>query len=421
MSSIQRTLPSLTITQEKPFRHHDIKLATVQHRAIREPCMEQERALRCHNMTLQVQVRISTKVQEVKTACTVAQGVKRRIEKTEEKTCSVFYQLLPLIGEGTAANVYKAAEYETSNQRETGRFVAIKINNTEHYLSAIVETSAYKRCVGIPQIVELIESRIWNASLTQYALVFPLLESLFKTYLHKTNPRDACPKMPYAEFKSIAHQLLAGVANLERVAVIHRDIKPENILIKRHPKTNAPEIQICDLGTACGEGIPDFFPNTNIHLGTITYRAPEYDFLPTHTQSVDMWSVGCTLFELFTGYRLFVLSGDTDADKSDHLRLIIKECGYPPAHWLSHRSYVSQQLSRSNAQGKKRLRYSFNNQRSWWPPHSWQDRIRIASGAHRKISIKETECLINLLASMLKYTDRIAPQKALQHRYFSSN
>ena len=63
------------------------------------------------------------------------------------------------------------------------------------------------------------------------------------------------------------------------------------------------------------------------YIVTRNYRAPELFFgTSNYDCSIDIWSLGCTLFELFTRTQLF--RGDEEGDQVIQ-QLIIK--GYPTA------------------------------------------------------------------------------------------
>ncbi|KAI8831371.1 kinase-like domain-containing protein, partial [Chytridium lagenaria] len=86
--------------------------------------------------------------------------------------------------------------------------------------------------------------------------------------------------------------------------IFHRDIKPENILIKDQ------NIKIADLGSC--RGIHSKQPYTE-YIATRWYRSPEcllcdgiYNF------KMDVWSVGCVLYEIMTKMPLFPGSNELD-------------------------------------------------------------------------------------------------------------
>ena len=86
--------------------------------------------------------------------------------------------------------------------------------------------------------------------------------------------------------------------------ICHRDLKPENILVKNDV------IKICDLGSA--KVIKNGSRQKNSpYVVSRYYRAPEL-LLASHKYglSIDIWSVGCILFEIFTNMVLF--PGDSE-------------------------------------------------------------------------------------------------------------
>jgi serine/threonine protein kinase len=89
---------------------------------------------------------------------------------------------------------------------------------------------------------------------------------------------------------AIEQQIIKAVAYIHSMGVVHRDIKPGNILIK------LGQIKLCDFGLSAfisSEGLTG-------NVGTHYYKAPEVMF-GNYTHKVDIWSLGCTLYELKYG------------------------------------------------------------------------------------------------------------------------
>lgn len=92
-------------------------------------------------------------------------------------------------------------------------------------------------------------------------------------------------------------QLLIALRHLRRNNVLHADIKPDNILINdKHNK-----VKLCDFGSAMVMGENDVTP----YLVSRFYRAPEVILGLKYEFGMDMWSIGCVVYELFTGRILF--------------------------------------------------------------------------------------------------------------------
>lgn len=97
----------------------------------------------------------------------------------------------------------------------------------------------------------------------------------------------------------ITREIANGLQYAHDQGVIHRDIKPANILLRRgHPL-------IADFGIAkafAGAYAEDLtITQTGISLGTPAYMSPEQAFTQgVVDQRVDVYSLGCLLFELLT-------------------------------------------------------------------------------------------------------------------------
>lgn len=65
-------------------------------------------------------------------------------------------------------------------------------------------------------------------------------------------------------------------------------------------------VKICDLGTAIDrEDAATAHAQVTPYLISRFYRAPEVILGMDYDYAIDVWSIGCTLFELFTGKILF--------------------------------------------------------------------------------------------------------------------
>ena len=100
-----------------------------------------------------------------------------------------------------------------------------------------------------------------------------------------------------------ALRICKGLAYLHKQKIIHGHIKPENILVSR--EVNGPDrfhnqVKIADFSMA-GLVRGFFHPSPNIKGGTLRYMSPEQVKKKETTFRSDIFSLGVTLYELFTG------------------------------------------------------------------------------------------------------------------------
>ncbi|XP_046585162.1 LOW QUALITY PROTEIN: serine/threonine-protein kinase PRP4 homolog [Haliotis rubra] len=97
--------------------------------------------------------------------------------------------------------------------------------------------------------------------------------------------------------RSYSQQLFLALKLLKRCSILHADIKPDNILVNESKLV----LKLCDFGSASHVSENDITP----YLVSRFYRAPEIIIGMGYDHAIDMWSVGCTIYELYTGKILF--------------------------------------------------------------------------------------------------------------------
>lgn len=135
-------------------------------------------------------------------------------------------------------------------------------------------------------------------------LVFEYMDKDLKKYMDTQGDRGALNPIT---IKSFMHQLLQGIDFCHTNRVLHRDLKPQNLLIN-----NKGMLKLADFGLARAFGIPvNTFSNEVV---TLWYRAPDVLLgSRTYNTSIDIWSAGCIMAEMYTGRPLF--PGTTNEDQ----------------------------------------------------------------------------------------------------------
>ena len=214
--------------------------------------------------------------------------------------------------------------------------------------------------------------------------------------------------------RSYAQQMFLGLSLLQKCNILHADLKPDNILVNEARTT----LKICDLGSAAdasdGKEITPY-------LVSRFYRAPEVMLGIPYDFGIDMWSVGCTLFELYTGKILF-----TGRNNNQMLRSMMECRGKFPLKMLKKAEFGAvhfddksldfKSVERDKVTGRDVVRL-VNFQR---PTRDLKQRVMAAApkGADDG-EMKELGMFVDLLEQCLALNPekRLPAVKALQHPF----
>ncbi|KAF2756312.1 Pkinase-domain-containing protein [Pseudovirgaria hyperparasitica] len=219
------------------------------------------------------------------------------------------FQQLEKLGEGTYATVFKG------RNRQTGEFVALKeihLDSEEGTPSTAIREISLMKELKHENIVSLHDVIHTENKLM---LVFEFMDKDLKKYMDSRGDRG---QLDPPTIKSFMYQLLRGIAFCHENRVLHRDLKPQNLLIN-----TKGQLKLADFGLARAFGIPvNTFSNEVV---TLWYRAPDVLLgSRTYNTSIDIWSAGCIMAEMYTGRPLF--PGTTNEDQ---LQKIFRLMGTP--------------------------------------------------------------------------------------------
>jgi serine/threonine protein kinase len=199
------------------------------------------------------------------------------------------FELLGRTGQGSMSKVWRARD------RDSGRTICLKILDKEKTAKFEARFPGLKRpsegviCMGMrhKNIVQTFEHGL--TTLKEPYLVMELVDGMGLNFLIETSS----PQLE-GHRVDILSQFADGLEHIHKQGFLHRDICPRNVMI-----TKEGVVKIIDMGLAVPNN-PDFCKPGN-RTGTPMYLAPELIKRQTTDHRVDLFALGVTAYEMFTG------------------------------------------------------------------------------------------------------------------------
>ncbi|KAJ1979017.1 U4/U6 small nuclear ribonucleoprotein prp4 [Dimargaris verticillata] len=240
------------------------------------------------------------------------------------------YHVYNNLGKGVFSTVFKARDKANDDHD-----VAIKVIRSNHTMYragqkeiAIINKLAAADPEDRKHCIQLLRHFEYRGHL---CLVFESLSMNLRDVLKKYG-RDV--GLNLKAVRTYAQQLFIALTLLHKCRVLHADIKPDNILVNDAKNL----LKLCDFGSASDVHENDITP----YLVSRFYRAPEIILGLSYDYAIDVWSVGCTLYELLTGKILF-----PGRSNNQMLRLMMELKGRFPTRMLKRGQFTGQHFDAS--------------------------------------------------------------------------
>ncbi|KAK6495492.1 dual-specificity tyrosine-(Y)-phosphorylation regulated kinase [Arthrobotrys musiformis] len=298
------------------------------------------------------------------------------------------YEVIDVLGKGSFGQVVRCIDHKT------GGLVAVKIirNKKRFHQQALVEVNILQKL------------REWDPgdqhSLVKFTQSFYFRGHLcISTELLGMNLYEFIKSNDFRGFslrliRRFTKQLLNSLVLLKGHRVIHCDLKPENILLA-HPMQS--DIKVIDFGSSCLE-----HEKVYTYIQSRFYRSPEVILGMTYGLPIDMWSLGCILAELFTGYPIF-----PGENEQEQLACIMEVFGPPEKHLIEK---SSRKKLFFDSFGKPRMIVSSKGRRRRPSSKTLQQAIKC-----------DDEAFLDFLSGCLRWDPdkRIKPEDAIQHEFIT--
>jgi mitogen-activated protein kinase 1/3 len=213
--------------------------------------------------------------------------------KFEQKIIGNKYKLIRKLGKGSYGCVYECMDIKT-----TKRFAIKKIDDIESNSDVkrvireimVLKAFQHENLLAVKAIHLEEKDKFFNVWLVTDLMDFDMFKVI----------RKGRNELTEEHIQYIMYQIFLGMYVLHQNNIVHRDIKPNNILLN-----DSCDLKICDFGFAREVQME---PGADITEYVVTryYRAPEIMLNSRkYGTEVDIWSVGCTFFELLDCKILF--------------------------------------------------------------------------------------------------------------------
>lgn len=210
------------------------------------------------------------------------------------------YRILRKLGEGGMGIVYAA------HDERLDRPVAIKTirstDGSERAGERLWKEARAAARVNHPDVCQLYEVGEDNQTGSLF-LVMELLEG------ESLDRRLVKGLLPFSEAVKITTAILQALDALHSANIIHQDLKPSNVFLASHgvKLLDFGLAQASESGSPCAAD-PDATLSLTVRdalIGTPCYMAPEQVNRGSIGPPTDLFAVGCILFEMLTGKRVF--------------------------------------------------------------------------------------------------------------------
>lgn len=230
------------------------------------------------------------------------------------------YRVTARLGVGETGTVYRA-EHTVIGRHVAIKFLAPELSSNDRLMSAFFDELRTVTSIQHPSVIELFDFGYHNGA--PYMVMEYLEYQTLAAHIQHGGP------MRVSLVLDIARQVTGALEAAHRAGVVHKDLKPDNIVLV--PDSAVPggeRVKLLDFGMAVL--LTDSDPGARLHRQGAElprYMAPEQldGSLGGPDHRVDLYALGCILFEMLAGQPRFAVESSTEL-ASFHLH------GEPP--WL---------------------------------------------------------------------------------------
>ncbi|HET9052090.1 MAG TPA: FHA domain-containing serine/threonine-protein kinase, partial [Candidatus Dormibacteraeota bacterium] len=240
------------------------------------------------------------------------------------------YRLDSVLGRGGTAVVYAATD------TRLGRQVAVKVLSPDlaqdvQFRERFTRESRVAASIDHPHIVPLYEAGEWGGHL------YIAMRLVDGTDLGTLVRREG--RLDPARTVSITSQVASALDEAHHRGLIHRDVKPANVLVvPGQGPGGGDHAYLSDFGLTKPVSSQTQLTRAGLFVGTADYVAPEQIQGAAVDHRVDVYSLGCLVYECLTGRRPF--------ERDNELAVMVAHVSEPAPQVMQTRPEAGFALSR---------------------------------------------------------------------------
>lgn len=250
------------------------------------------------------------------------------------------YEIVDRIGAGGMGEVYRA------RHKAIGRLAAVKVLKAERMresnaMELFLKEATTLGALSHPNLVEVLDfGHLPNGQpyLTMAFIDGKTLHDVIGDSLEQTGAA-----LPVAMALRITEQVLNALGEAHKKGIVHRDLKPANVMVQREHNGELL-VKVLDFGLSrpVDGAILPWATMTSTKAssaaGTPAYVSPEQVKNEDLDGRADLYSLGCTLFEMLAGHAPFV--------SESPLELVKQQLDVPPPSLRTQVRNVPEEVER---------------------------------------------------------------------------
>lgn len=210
------------------------------------------------------------------------------------------YRVVRLLGAGGMGEVY-LVEHPRLPRHDAVKLLDMSVSRNRQFRSRFKREADLLASLRHPNIITIYDRGEENGRLW---LAMEFVDGEDTAQLLKSRG-----KLPL----DLATQIIAGAGAALDYAyaehrITHRDVKPANMLLEFSANEQLKAAKLADFGIAKAADESTSLTSTGVTIGTMAYISPEAIQGRTLDNRADLYSLGCTAFELLTGRTPFTTS-----------------------------------------------------------------------------------------------------------------